>query len=148
MPAASMIGFALLIGLLIPFQGIVTASLAQKLDHPFVAAFINFLGGMLIFLFAVMMSSASFPDLKKLTSIPWYLYTGGIIGALFIAGALFSLPKIGSTAFFGLVVLGQLLMTTIVDHYGLLGMPVHKVDTFRIAGVFLLLTGCFFIIRK
>lgn len=148
MSAISMIGFALLVGLLIPFQGIVTASLGQKLDHPFVSAFINFAGGMIIFLIAIMVSSASFPDLKKLTSIPWYLYTGGLIGALFIAGALFSLPKIGSTAFFGLVVLGQLLMTTIVDHYGFLGMPVHKVDIYRVAGVFLLLTGCFFIIKK
>lgn len=148
MQAFSMIGLALLVGLLIPFQGIVTASLAQKLDHPFVSAFINFFGGMLIFLIAIMFSSASFPDLKKLTTIPWYLFTGGLIGAVFIAGALFSLPKIGSTAFFGLVVLGQLLMTAIVDHYGLLGMPVHKIDIYRISGVFLLLTGCYFIIKK
>jgi transporter family-2 protein len=148
MAANSMIGLALLVGLLIPFQGIVTASLSQKLEHPYVSAFINFFGGTLIFMMTIMFSSASFPTIKKLTTIPWYLYTGGIIGSLFIMGALFSLPKIGSTAFFGLVVLGQLLMTAVVDHYGLLGMPVHKVDSYRVIGVMFLLTGCFFIIRK
>jgi len=144
----SMIGLALLVGLLIPFQGIVTASLSQKLEHPYLSAFVNFFGGCLIFIIALMFSSATLPTIKKITSMPWYLYTGGLIGSIFILGALFALPKIGSTAFFGLVVLGQLLMTALVDHYGLLGMPVHKIDIYRVLGVLLLLMGCYFIIKK
>lgn len=148
MGMVSMIGLALLVGLIIPFQGIVTASLSQKLDHPYASAFVNFFGGTIIFVIAIMFSSASFPTIKKLGTVPWYLYTGGVVGSIFILGALFALPKIGSTAFFGLVVLGQLLMTALVDHYGLLGMPVHKIDVYRVLGVLLLLTGCYFIIKK
>lgn len=144
----AMLGLALLVGLIIPFQGIVTASLAQKLDHPYVSAFVNFFGGMMVFVIAIMFSSATFPTIKKLSSVPWYLYTGGVVGSIFILGALFALPKVGSTGFFALVVFGQMLMTAIVDHYGLLGMPVHKVDVYRIAGVLFLLTGCYFIIKK
>lgn len=148
MHATAMIGLALLVGLIIPFQGIVTASLAQKLDHPYVSAFVNFFGGMMVFVLAIMFSSASFPTVKKLTSVPWYLYTGGVVGSIFILGALFALPKIGSTAFFGLVVLGQLVMTAVVDHYGFLGMPVQKIDIYRILGVILMLSGCYLIINK
>ena len=67
MHAISMLGLALLVGLIIPFQGIVTASLSQKLDHPFVSAFVNFFGGLIVFVLAIMFSSANFPTIKKLT---------------------------------------------------------------------------------
>lgn len=144
----AMLGLALLVGLIIPFQGIITANLAQKLDHPFLSAFINFLGGLIVFTAAIMMSSASIPAMKKITEVPWYLYSGGLVGSIFIFGALFALPKVGSAGFFALVVFGQMLMTAIVDHYGLMGMPVHKVDLYRVLGILFLLTGCYFIIKK
>jgi uncharacterized membrane protein YdcZ (DUF606 family) len=40
---------AFLIGSFIPFQGIITSNLAQRIQHPYGAAFINFLGGVLLF---------------------------------------------------------------------------------------------------
>lgn len=136
------------IGCLIPFQGIITSNLAQKIEHPYGAAFINFAGGMLLFAVVISFSSISLPPIKKIMSIPWYLYTGGIIGCLFIFGAIFALPKMGSNSFFGQIVLGQLLMTLVVDHYGLLGVPVHKIDSIKIIGLALLITGSFLILKK
>lgn len=143
-----MIGLALLIGLIIPFQGIVTASLSQKLEHPYASALINFLVGLIVFLVAMALSSANFPTFKKLSSVPWYLYSGGVIGSIFIFGALFSLPKIGAAGFFGLVVLGQMLMTLFIDNYGILGMPIQKIDGQRVVGIMLLLTGCYLVMKN
>ena len=139
---------ALSIGCLIPFQGIITSNLAKQIQHPYGSAFINFLGGLLVFTIAIILSEASLPTFKKITSIPWYLFTGGLIGSAFIFGAVFALPKIGSSAFFGQIVLGQLLMTLIVDHYGLFGLPIHKIDLTRIAGMALLVGGSFLILKK
>lgn len=136
------------IGCFIPFQGIITSHLARKIEHPFGAAFINFLGGMLLFSIAIAFSSVAFPTYKKMAAIPWYLFTGGIVGSLFIFGALFALPKIGASAFFGQIVLGQLLMTLIVDHYGIFGLPIHKIDSARIIGISLLISGSFLILKK
>jgi transporter family-2 protein len=133
---------AFLIGSFIPFQGIITSNLAQRIQHPYGAAFINFLGGVLLFSIAIAFSSVSFPAYKKVISIPWYLFTGGIIGSAFI------LPKIGASSFFGQIVLGQLLMTILVDHFGLFGVPVYRINSTRILGVSLLISGAFFILRK
>jgi transporter family-2 protein len=140
--------FALMIGLLIPFQGILTAHLSKNLGHPFGSAFINFCGGTIIFIIAIALSKTPLPPLKKVTSIPWYLFTGGLVGSFFILGALFLLPKLGATLFFGQVVLGQLLMTIILDHFGILGLPVHKIDFFRIVGIIFLIIGSSLILKK
>jgi transporter family-2 protein len=139
---------AFAIGCFIPFQGIITSNLSQKIQHPFGAAFVNFFGGMILFLFAMSLSSVALPTVKKVMTIPWYLFTGGIVGSVFIFGALFALPKIGASAFFGQIVLGQLLMTLIVDHFGVFGMPIHKIDSVRIIGVTLLIAGAFLILKK
>lgn len=139
---------ALFVGCLIPFQGIITSNLAQRIEHPYGAAFINFLGGLLVFAMAIAFSHATMPSLKKISSIPWYLFSGGIIGSVFIAGAVFALPKIGSTTFFGMIVVGQLLITLIVDHYGVFGLPVHKIDALRILGITLLTSGALLILKK
>lgn len=136
------------IGCFIPFQGIITSNLAQKIEHPFGAAFINFLGGLFLFAMAISISPNAVPSYKKVSAIPWYLFTGGIIGSAFIFGALFALPRIGASVFFGQIVLGQLLMTLIVDHYGVFGMPIHKVDAFRLLGIVLLVSGSFLILKK
>ncbi len=139
---------AFCVGCFIPFQGIITSNLSQKIEHPFGAAFINFIGGALLFSLAIMISPVALPTFKKISSIPWYLFTGGVIGSLFIFGALFALPKIGSSTFFAQVVLGQLLMTLIVDHYGLFNLPIHKIDSLRVIGVAMLIFGAFLILKK
>jgi len=139
---------AFFIGCFIPFQGIITANLSKKIEHPYGAAFINFTGGALLFSMALILSPIALPTYKKMSTIPWYLFTGGIIGSLFIFGALFALPKIGSSSFFGLVVLGQLLMTLIVDHYGIFNLPIHKIDSIRVIGVSFLVIGAFLILKK
>lgn len=136
------------IGCFIPFQGIITANLSRQIQHPFGAAFINFFGGMLLFAIAISLSSVALPSAKKITTIPWYLFTGGFVGSVFIFGALFALPKIGASAFFGQIVLGQLIMTLIVDHYGIFGLPVHKIDSARVIGMSLLVSGAFLILKK
>ena len=139
---------AFLVGCFIPFQGIVTSNLAQRIQHPFGAAFINFFGGAILFSFAMALSPIAFPSFKKVVEIPWYLFTGGIIGSSFIFGALFALPKIGASSFFGQVVIGQLFMTILVDHYGLFGVPIYKVDGVRILGVTFLIFGATLILKK
>ncbi|MGZ3807528.1 MAG: DMT family transporter [Bacteriovorax sp.] len=136
------------IGCFIPFQGIITSNLAQRIQHPVGAAFINFLGGMILFAIAISLSPVVFPPFKKVAAIPWYLFTGGLIGSAFIFGAVFALPKIGASVFFGQIVLGQLLMTLIVDHYGIFGLPIHKIDSARIIGISLLISGSFLILKK
>lgn len=144
----TMLALALSVSLLIPFQGIITASLSQKLDNPYLSTVINFSKGLVIFLIALMLSMNSFPAVKKLSTIPWYLYLGGVVGSVFILNALFSLPKIGSMSFFALVILGQLITTLLVDHYEVFGVPIQRIDLTRVFRLLLLIGRTFLVIKK
>lgn len=136
-----------LVGLLIPFQSLINSKLGQTIQHPFGAAFVSFTGGFVIFLVACFIHPLGFPSVKKLTSIPWYYLTGGVIGAGFILTAIFVVPRLGSTAWIALIVTGQLVMSLIVDHFGMMGVPVEPVSLPRVFGAILLLGGTFLLIR-
>ena len=139
------IAVALVVGMLIPFQAIVNSRLSGMLGHPWAAALISFSGGFLVFLLINIFAPIDFPSFKSIGKIPLGLMTGGIIGSIFIITAIFFVPKLGSTAWVALIVTGQLLMSLILDHFGLLGLPIHKVNLMRILGAFMLLGGSFLI---
>jgi len=142
---ATSIFFALAIGLLIPFQGLLNSRLSSTIGHPYGAALVNFTGGLIIFIIANFFSPTGFPKLKVFFEIPPYLLLGGLVGSFFIIGAIFLLPKLGATTWIALIVTGQLLMSLIMDHYGVLGLNIVKINIFRILGALMLLSGVFLI---
>ncbi|WP_407252114.1 DMT family transporter [Klebsiella pneumoniae] len=50
-------------------------------------------------------------------------------------------PKLGATTVLALMVVGQMLLSLMLDHYGLLGIPVYPVTGIRLLGVVLLVLG-------
>ncbi len=70
-----------------------------------------------------------------------FSWTGGILGAIYIATAIFMIPKLGATTVLALMVVGQMLLSLMLDHYGLLGIPVYPVTGIRLLGVVLLVLG-------
>ena len=63
------------------------------------------------------------------------MWTAGILGAFYVAAVIILVPKIGAALTFGLVVAGQPGLSLIVDHYGLLGIPVHMINWQRLVGI-------------
>jgi transporter family-2 protein len=64
-----------------------------------------------------------------------------MLGAFYLLTTILVPPRIGVAAFFSLVVLGQLCASLIFDHFGLLGLPIHPVNPWRVLGVALLIAG-------
>jgi len=56
-------------------------------------------------------------------------------------------PRIGAATLLGVSVAGQMLVSLLLDHYGLIGYPVHPVSAWRIVGAALLLAGVWLIQR-
>ena len=65
----------------------------------------------------------------------------GLLGALFVAASTFAIAKIGAAVFFAALFLGQLLVSLVRDHFGLLGLPVEPTTLVRIAGVGFIFVG-------
>jgi transporter family-2 protein len=81
---------------------------------------------------------------KSVSIVHWL---SGTLGAFFATTAMVMAPRMGAAITFSLVIAGQLLLSLLLDHYGLLSTPVHSLNGWRIAGVAFLLIGVILIRR-
>jgi bacterial/archaeal transporter family-2 protein len=138
---------AFFVGGLIPIQVGVNAELAKYINSPVLAALVSFLvGGMCLIVGAVVFKTP-LPTLNQVTSLPIWLWGGGMIGAAVVLGSILAGPKIGALALVSLLLAGQLVASILIDHYGWLGFPIQKMNVQRLLGV-LLLVGGFLLVRK
>jgi transporter family-2 protein len=66
----------------------------------------------------------------------WYHWVGGIIGAIYVTGIIMIIPRLGAALAFSLIVAGQLIMSVLMDHFGLLGVPVNPVTPAKVLGFY------------
>jgi bacterial/archaeal transporter family-2 protein len=78
---------------------------------------------------------------------PWWAWSGGVFGAIFISLAILLIPQMGAATFIALFVTGQMLASLMLDHYGWLGLEQRSVDLPRLIGVCLLIAGVVLIRR-
>ncbi len=138
---------AFLIGILLPIQVGINAELGKFINSPILAAFISFLVGGFCLLVGSFAVKAPFPTLNQVVSLPYWAWTGGLIGAGAVFGSIVAGPKIGALVLVSLLLTGQLVASILIDHYGWLGFSVQKIDFQRLLGV-VLLVGGFLLIRK
>jgi bacterial/archaeal transporter family-2 protein len=136
---------ALLGGAILPYQATVNASLAQISGNPIFAAIISFIVGTLALLVFGLSSSIPWPSILKITSAPWWLWTGGFCGAFIVFSAIIAAPKIGTAALFAFIICGQMVSSLIFDHFGWFGFPIHPINWMRIIGATFLIFGAILI---
>jgi transporter family-2 protein len=141
----SLIG-ALLSGALIALQAPTNAMLARGLGSPVNAAFVSFAVGC-VALMAVAFALGARPAAGAVRSLPWYAWTGGLYGAVFVALAAFAVPRTGVTVFLTVAIAGQLVMALLLDRLGAFGVPRVEVSAVRLAGIALVLGGAFLVRR-
>ena len=98
-------------------------------------------------LIAALATRAPWPDLTGVRSIPAWAWFGGFCGALYVATVAFTGPRLGATTVLALTLLGQSVVSVVVDHYGLVGLPQNPLSVLRVLGVLLLLGGALLIAR-
>ncbi|MCI0552270.1 MAG: DMT family transporter [Anaerolineae bacterium] len=131
-------GFA--VGLQSPMASILT----QKLGL-FESVFIVHIGGALIALIPLLYFGGG--KLTEWRSIPWYVLGAGIFGLVVIGSIRYMIPRVGVAAAITTIVAGQLLVGTILDHYGLLGAAGRSMDLTRIIGLAVVLLGVWLTVK-
>ena len=138
---------AIAAGAMMPTQGAVNNKLATYTQSPLLAAFISFAVGLLALLVFILMSGIPLSQLGQAKQAPPIAWIGGILGAFFVTAVVMTVPKLGVALTFSLLVLGQMLATLPIDHYGFAGVIARAVNWPRIAGVLLIIAGVI-LIRK
>lgn len=135
-------------GMASPIQTSINSELRNAIHSPFIASLISFLVGMLVLLFLT-----SFIEHRRLfsnnlqtaktfvTSSPWWLWTGGILGVVFITSNILLLPIVGASLTVVLALSGQMIIALVIDHFGWFGIPKHRLNVQRILGIVLMITG-------
>ena len=72
---------------------------------------------------------------------PWWLWVGGFGGATYVLLSIVVAHRLGAALLSAAGILGQLGATALIDHYGWLGAPVHRLSLARTAGLVLLAAG-------
>lgn len=140
--------FAVIAGGLVAVQGAINSQLGVLLSHPLQAAFISFIVGSIGLWLVVMFMHTGMPTLSILKGIPPKLYIGGLFGAAFITATIIFIPKIGVANMLIATLLGQILVSLLIDHFGWLGVPQKPVEASRLIGASLVIVGLFFINNK
>jgi bacterial/archaeal transporter family-2 protein len=132
----SYILFALLAGAMLPIQFGINAQLATWVGGSLRAALVSFVVGAVGLLVAVLFAARGWPD--RAGDAPWWVWTGGLLGAFYVLGSIVTAPKLGAATLVALILAGQAIASLLVDHYGLVGFEEHPVTALRIAGIVLL----------
>ncbi len=141
---------AVLAGGMLPVQGVVNAQLGRVLDNVVLATLISFVVGSLTLL-VVFLARNNWTDgsgLQRLPQVPPVLYIGGILGAFYVTLVALLIPKIGVANTMIAIILGQVLLSLLLDHFGFLGIEVREVNWLRILGASLVLSGLVLVVKN
>ncbi|RQR54580.1 DMT family transporter [Burkholderia sp. Bp9140] len=133
--------FALAAGAVVPFQAASNAALGRTLGNPLWAAMASLLTSLIVIVATVLAMKTPLPALGAAGHRPPWLWLGGIAGAVYIAGAVILPPKLGAGGFIVGVIAGQMLASTLIDHFGLMGLEPKPMTLARITGVGLIAIG-------
>lgn len=139
---------AVVVGSLMPVQAGINAQLTRYLQNPYLTATISFTTGSIALFILTLFKGVNFEEIKRMSTVSPIFYIGGILGAIFVSSTIFLIPKMGATSMIAAFITGQLLMSVLIDHYGLLGLSVTPISFTRVLGVILLFVGLFLVVKK
>ena len=128
-------------------QQILNANLRTELGSASWSGLVSYALGLVCMLGLVAALREPIPSAAAIARVPWWAWSGGLFGAIFIGLAIVLVPKLGGAAFVALLVTGQMVAALAFDHYGWLGVAQRPIDLPRLIGVALLVAGVVLIRR-
>lgn len=140
----SVIIVGLIGGIAVGLQGPMSGAMSQKLG-PMGSSFIIHVGGAI--LSAILLPFLGGFDFKNLREVPVPYLFAGVFGVILYLTFSYTLPRVGVAVTTSLLILAQLGIGLVLDHFGWLGMAQHPINLARLAGVGALLLGAYLISR-
>ena len=132
---------AVLLGAALSLQPAINATIARILGNPLLAAGISISISLIVVITLWLAWGKAGGDFSQVKNLPWWVIVGGVVGAIFVAGAIVTAPVLGVALFFVCMVAGQLIGSTIIDQIGAFGLEVKPINTMKIVGLGLVILG-------
>lgn len=142
MPLATGIGIAMTL------QTAINTQLREYLYSPLQAALFSFLVGTIVLAILVFFQQVPKPNLHEIVHLPWYMWLGGVLGVYAISLSIYAAPKLGYLTLTGLILFGQIAMSMLVDHFGVLGTEKAPINWQRLLGGVVIFIGVLLTLQR
>ncbi|WP_346697011.1 DMT family transporter [Barnesiella viscericola] len=133
---------ALLMGMLVPIQTAANARMRTSIGPVWVVTLISFMvSSLLLAVISAIMGISLLPSAAQIANTPWWGRTGGIIALCTITITTCLFRALGQLQTTILPLLGQLLFSLIIDHFGLFGSMRIPISAMRMLTLLLLVAG-------
>ncbi|QQK76815.1 DMT family transporter [Salicibibacter cibarius] len=129
-------------GIFVSLQGTLNGNLGKKVGTIESTYLSFFTGSILLTMIIIFLGDG---NIFRITEVPAWQLLCVIFGFIFIFVMAFSVPKIGVTATNATIVIGQLVTSMVVDHFGWFGSDVIPFTIERFIGVLLMIAALYFI---
>jgi bacterial/archaeal transporter family-2 protein len=144
-------GLAVLLGVgagcLVGMQAPINSRLGKSVGST-EAATISFIVGTGALVLILLVVRGGVGNLGDVGRAPWWALVGGLLGAVYVSVALVAVRTLGASGLTAVVITGQLVISVVIDRFGLLGVARQAIGVQRIAGLVLLAAGVFLVVRK
>lgn len=142
-PSTAWYAVGLAVGVCFGLQVVINGRLSGVLGSAVHAALVSFVVGTVVLVVLVIVTRSSLrlrvPD--GATGNPWWMWTGGMLGALYVAGVAFLAPVLGSAVTVVVIQVGLMAGSLAVDHYGLFTAPKKSVRSPQVIGLIIMAGG-------
>lgn len=134
----------LLAGSAVSLQASINGTLGKKIGS-LEGAFVSFAVGTLALLMIMLFFGKG--NILSMFEAPKWSLTGGLLGSIYVAMSVISVPKLGVGTTIVTVIVGQIAMSMLLDHFGLFGNPRILLDGSRLLGLVLLFIALYLIFK-
>ena len=139
------IPLSLAAGALLAVQVGANAQLAKASGSPFAATAVQ-LSVAALLLLIVAVATGSVSALLLLPDARWWHTLGGVASAFYVVSGILLFPRIGAVVCTGLFIAGQVLASTAIDVFGLLGVPATGLSKGVAVGASMVMIGATMIV--
>ena len=133
---------ALAAGALMPVQAGINNTLKGYMQgSAAMAALVSFFVGTVALLVWVLVQGGLAQGLALSVRGPWWIFSGGVLGAFFVAATVLLAAKLGAASMMAWLVAGQLIASLLLDQSGSIGYMVREISWPRVLGAVLLVAG-------
>ncbi len=131
---------AFMAGAFLPLQAGLNAKLGKAGGSVIHASMISFVVGSMALLLYILITKQTF-SWTGLKAAPVQAWVGGLLGAFYVTVIILSFQRLGPGLTFGLVVAGQMIVSVLLEHFGILVSQPNPINLFRLIGISLVIVG-------
>lgn len=138
---------ALVAGAVLPLQAILNGHLSRGLGSAFLGSNVSFLTATIALALLQVVLRTPMPSGAQIAGIAPVWWLGGVLGAVYVTGAITSVGTLGPGTAICLIVAGQICAALAIEHFGIAGATAQPVSLLRLGGAAMVLAGAVVVLR-